>query len=136
MSSTKLSHNIVVLCSGVEAFYNRTWSLEDSGIMLNFTYLNGKNDSLSFYKTSTTLYDFIEKFGVSLIISDNRHFAYGSIDILAGSLGIPVINWFNKGLNPLPQVSNIALPRHTHNETILVIEIKNKTEIANLVRRH
>ena len=68
--------------------------------MLNLTYLNG-----TFYKTATNLYDLIEKYGVSLIISDNRHFGYGSIDILAGYLGIPVIKWFNDGLNLLPQVS-------------------------------
>ena len=103
LTSTKLSHNIVVLHNGVEAFYNKTWSLKDSGIMLNFTYLNGKNDSLSLYKTSTTLYDFIEKYGVSLIVSDNL---YGFIDILAGARGIPVIKWFNDGLNPFSQVSN------------------------------
>ena len=104
LSSTKLSHNIVVLGSGVEAFYNKTWSLEDSGIMFNFTYLNGKNDSSSLYKTATTLYDFIHKHGVSLIVSDNRNFSNGLIDILAEDRRIPVIKWFNDGLNPLPQV--------------------------------
>ena len=135
LSSTKLSHNIVVLGSGVEAFYNKTWSLEDRGIMFNFTYLNGKNDSLSFYKTSTTLHDFIEKYGVSLIISENRHLTYGSIDILAGHLGIPVIKWFNKGLKPLPQVSNIPLHRPTHNETILVIENSRALLVLKLKRR-
>ena len=104
LSSTKLSHNIAVLCSREEDLYNETWSLDDTGIMFNFTYLNGKNDSSSLYKTATTLYDFIHKHGVSLIVSDNRNFSNGLIDILAEDRRIPVIKWFNDGLNPLPQV--------------------------------
>ena len=105
LSSTNLIHNIAVLRSGKVAFNNKTWSQQDIDIMLNITYLNGTNDSLTFYKTASNLYDLIEKYGVSLIISDNRHFRYGSIDILAGYLGIPVIKWFNDGLSSLPQVS-------------------------------
>ena len=106
LSSTKLSHNIAILCSREDHLYNKTWSLEDTGITFNITYLNGKNDSLSLYKTATTLYNFIDKHGVSLIVSDNRNFSNGLIDILAEDRGIPVIKWFNDGLNPLPQVSN------------------------------
>ena len=104
LSSTKLSHNIAILHSGEEDLYNKTWSLEDTRIMFNFTYLNGKNNSLVLYKTATTLYDFIDKHGVSLIVSDNRNFSTGLIDILAKDREIPVIKWFNDGLNPLRQV--------------------------------
>ena len=104
-SSTNVIHNIAVLRSGKGVYNNKTCSQQDTDIMVNLTYLNGTNDSLTFYKTATYLYDVIEKHGVSLIISDNRHFRYGSIDILAGYLGIPVIKWFNDGLNSLPQVS-------------------------------
>lgn len=106
LSSPKWSHNIVVLCNGNEAFHNKTEPLKDANIMFNLTYLNGKNDSLTFYKTGTTLNDFIEKYDVSLFIYDNRHFAgYSLIDILAGHLEIPVIKWFNDGLNLFPQVN-------------------------------
>ena len=101
----KWSHNIAVLCSGNEAFHIKTKQLEDVNIIFNIAYLNGKNDSLSFYKTAKTLFDSIEKYGVSLIISDNRHFAFSSIDNLAGHRGIPVIKWHSHGLNLFPQVS-------------------------------
>ena len=121
LSSTKLSHNIVVLGSGVEAFYNKTWSLEDRGIMFNFTYLNGKNDSLSFYKTSTTLHDFIEKYGVSLIISENRHLTYGSIDILAGHLGT------GKQYPPPPPHTQWNNSSYRKFSCVVSIEVKKKT---------
>ena len=104
-SPPKWSHNIAVLCSGNEAFQNKTKQLEDADIIFNITYLNGKNDSLTFYKTAKTLFDFVEKYGVSLIISDNSYFAFSSIDNLAGHRVIPVIKWYNHGLNLFSQVS-------------------------------